>query len=307
MAEPHPGPASKAGSASNAPAKRPRRRFNQGEIRRIGAPKAYQRDPYFLLMEGSWAQFLGFLVGSFLAINMGFGLLYLLDPGGIANMREGSFVDAVAFSVQTMATIGYGFMAPTDTYTNVLVILQSVVGMMLTAAYTGLFFAKLSRPRSSVMFSAPALITRWDGRDVLAFRVANGRGNEVVEANIRVTVLVDAVDAEGREMRRLYDLTLVRDNSPLFTLSWTVMHVLDPLSPLFGVTPENAEEKMLAIICMMTAFDATYGQTTHARHVYMPEDLQFGRRYVDLITMDDQGRMQIDYARLDETVEDVAR
>jgi inward rectifier potassium channel len=282
------------------------RRYGRDDLVRIGAPGTVAGEMYFLLMDGSWPVFLGFLGGTFLFTNLVFGLLYMIDPGGVVNMRPGSLLDAVAFSVQTMATIGYGYMAPTDAWSNALVIIESMFGMIMTASYTGLFFARLSRPRANVVYSEPVLIHVHDGQKVLLFRVANGRGNEVVEATMRVTVLVDTVTAEGTEMRRLIDLKLVRDNSPLFRMSWTVMHVIDAHSPLHGITAETADQKIVAMICMMTAFDATYGQTTHARHIYQPADLRFGERFVDITSVDDQGRMVLDYTKFNHTKKDAA-
>jgi inward rectifier potassium channel len=66
----------------------------------------------------------------YIAGNTLFALGYLLDPGGIAHARAGSFGDAFFFSIQTMATIGYGQMVPHSLYANVLVTIEALVGLL---------------------------------------------------------------------------------------------------------------------------------------------------------------------------------
>ena len=63
----------------------------------------------------------------YLAANVGFALLYLLNPEGIAKARPGVFSDAFFFSIQTMATFGYGVLYPADLYTNLLVTAEGSV------------------------------------------------------------------------------------------------------------------------------------------------------------------------------------
>ncbi|HMV65461.1 MAG TPA: low temperature requirement protein A [Myxococcota bacterium] len=283
------------------PAAPPRRRLSVEDTVRRGVPDALRSDLYFFLMDGGWTRLMGVLVLSFLAINAVFGVLYLLEPGGITNMHAGSFLEAFSFSVQTMATIGYGYMAPTTSYTNVLVVTESVFGICMTALFTGLLFAKASRATSSVLFSEPLLITQRDGKPTLMFRVANGRGNEVVEASMRVCALIESPSSDGPRMRRMYDLDLVRNNSPLFRMSWTVMHPIDERSALFGLTAENVEDRVVGVICVMTAFDATYGSTTHARHMYQPEDFRFDHHFVDMIETLADGRLAIDLSLIHAT------
>ncbi len=269
-------------------------RRDVSEAVRKGTPSELRRDIYFHFMEGSWARFLVRMIAVYLVSNAIFAALYLLEPSGVSQLNEGSFLDAFAFSVQTMSTIGYGGMSPTSTYAHALVVVEAAFGILAVALVTGLMFAKASRPRSSVLFSEPVLITRYDGQRVLMFRAGNARGNEVVEASIMVSVLKDEETAEGHTMRKLHDLKLVRDTSPLFTMSWTVIHIIDEDSPLWDLTPDTLEH-LKAIVATMTAFDATYAQTTHARTTWYPEDLQFDVQFVDVISMLDDGRFMVDY------------
>jgi len=113
----------------------------------LGDRTPWWRDIYHHLLILPWLIFL--LTGGalYLAANVGFALLYLLDPDGIAKARPGVFSDAFFFSIQTMATIGYGVLYPADLYTNLLVTAETLVALIVLALATGLFFARFSRPR----------------------------------------------------------------------------------------------------------------------------------------------------------------
>ncbi len=84
------------------------------EIVKRGAARYDFSDPYHIAIEMSWKEFALAFLGLELGINVVFALLYLARPGCVANMRPGSFSDAFFFSLETLATVGYGTMAPGD-------------------------------------------------------------------------------------------------------------------------------------------------------------------------------------------------
>lgn len=288
---------------ASPPAKREHgaRRWDPSEAVRRGAPSALRRDLYVYFMEGSWWRLFGACAFAYLFGNLVFASLYLLDPGGIANAKPGSFLDAYFFSVQTMATIGYGALSPGSTYADVLVAVEAALSLVSVAVVTGLVFAKLARPRSGVMFSDVLTVEKRMGTPTLMFRVANARGNDVVEATMKVTVLRDEVSPEGHIMRRLHELELERSSQPLFNLSWLVMHRVDASSPIADITPENAHELVRGLVCTLMGHDGTYGTTTYARKLYYPEDIRWNERFVDVISDLPDGRLALDYERFSET------
>lgn len=282
------------------------RRRTAGEAIRRGTPNALRKDVYFYLMEGSWTRFFIVVVIAYLLINVVFAGLFLLDPKCVSNMQSNSFLEAFAFSVQTMSTIGYGGMAPATPYGHALVTIEAFIGLMGVALATGLLFAKVSRPVSSVLFSNVLVVTQRHGRPNLHFRLGNARGNDIAEASIRVSVAKDEVSPEGHRLRRLYDLKMERDTSPMFVLSWSVFHVIDQDSPLHGLSHADLLEQDVSVIVSMMGHDGTYAQSTHARHLYAPEDFRFGEHFVDVISRLDNGRLLVDYTHFHETVPDVA-
>ena len=210
------------------------------------------------------------------------------DAGGA------SFLDAFAFSVQTFTTVGCGGLTPATPYGDLLVTVETFVGIIWVALVTGLVFAKAARPEASVLFSKHCVVSQYQGRSTFMFRLGNARGNSVVEASLTATALVDDVSPEGTKMRRLYDLPLVRTRQPLFALAWTVFHVIDEKSPFYGRTQGDLHEALSGIIITMVGHDETYANTVHARHHYYPEDVRYGHDFVDVTSMRD-GRIVLDF------------
>lgn len=275
------------------------RRF---EIIRKGISHSHWRDPYHLLLTIDWARFIGLTIVSYIAINTLFALLYLAQENSIKNARPGSFFDAFFFSVQTMATIGYGAMYPQTHYANILVSIEALVGLIGVALGTGLAFARFSRPTAKVLFSRVAVITPYNGVPTLIFRVANERRNQIIEAQLGISLLRNEVTTEGEYMRRFYDLQLVRNQTRNFSLTWTVMHPIDQSSPLYGETPESLVETETDITITLIGFDETVAQTVHARHYYLAEEILWNMRFVDIFSRKRDGRRIIDYSRFHDVI-----
>lgn len=262
----------------------------------------YWRDPYHLLIVMPWFWFLGLVASGYILLNSLFALAYLLQPGSVANARPGNFWDAFFFSIQTMATIGYGVMNPQTDYANVLVAIESWVGLLGVAMGTGIAFARFSRPTARVVFSQVAVVTKFDNIPTLMFRVANKRRNQIIEAHIRVALVRDEVNAEGEFIRRVYDMPLVRANNPIFILSWTVMHPLDEYSPLYGATAADLEAAETMLVITLTGIDETVSQTIHARHTYVASEILWHHRFVDILLRKSDGRRYIDYNHFHEVM-----
>jgi inward rectifier potassium channel len=270
------------------------RRF---DVVRKGMSHSHWHDPYHLLLMLDWPQFFGLTAISYIATNALFALLYLAGGDCIKGARPGSFLDTFSFSVQTMATIGYGAMYPQTDYANLLVSIEALVGLLGVAMATGLMFARFSRPTARVLFSRVAVITPHNGLPTLMLRVANERRNQILEAQIGLSLLRDEVTMEGLSIRRFYDLKLLRSQTRTFALSWIVMHVIDEDSPLYGATPESLEEVQTDIVVTLTGIDETVSQTVHARHYYITDEILWNMRFVDIFSKKPDGRRVLDFNR----------
>jgi inward rectifier potassium channel len=271
-------------------------------IVRTGAPNSFVGDLYHFLLITSWLRLLALFVLSYLAANAVFAGLYVLGGDSIEGARPGSFADAFFFSVQTMATIGYGKMVPRTLWAHTLVTVESFVGLMGLALATGMIFAKFSRPTARVLFSRHAVITTRDGVPCLMFRMANQRGNQIVEARIHVVLARNETTLEGESLRRLYDLEMMRAQNALFALSWTAIHPLIEDSPLHRATPESLAADEAEIIVSLTGLDETFSQTVHARHSYVADEIAWGARFVDILSRTPDGRRRVDYTRFHDVI-----
>ncbi|HYL31856.1 MAG TPA: ion channel [Stellaceae bacterium] len=261
-------------------------------------------DIYHSLLTVSWAGFFGLLTAAYALFNVVFALLYLVQGGAIANAKSGSFADAFFFSVQTMATIGYGDMHPATFYANAVVTVEVLLGMTGFALATGLIFARFSRPTARVMFSDVAVVSRYDGVPTLMFRAANQRRNRILEASVNVMLVRNEVTAEGQVMRRFYDLKVARRHNPTFVLTWTVMHPIDETSPLHDASAATLREQEAEIVASIGGLDESFAQTIHARKSYQPEDIRWGWRLTDIIGRTSEGRLTIDYDRFHDAEEE---
>ena len=261
-------------------------------------------DIYHSLLTVSWAGFFGLLTAAYALFNVVFALLYLLQGGAIANAKPGSFADAFFFSVQTMATIGYGDMHPATFYANAVVTVEVLLGMTGFALATGLIFARFSRPTARVMFSDVAVVSRYDGVLTLMFRAANQRRNRILEASVNVMLVRNELTAEGQVMRRFYDLKVARQHNPTFVLTWTVMHPIDETSPLHDASAATLREQEAEIVASISGLDESFAQTIHARKSYQPDDIRWGWRLTDIIGRTSEGRLTIDYDRFHDAEEE---
>jgi inward rectifier potassium channel len=217
--------------------------------------------------------------------------------GGIDGVRPGDFLDAFFFSIQTLGTIGYGQMSPRSVGAEAIVTVESFFGLFNLAIATGLLFARISRPTARVMFSDLAVVTPHDGVPTLMFRAANRRRNRIVEAEVSVNLARDGVTLEGASMRGFETMATVRSRSPVFLLTWQIMHRIDETSPLYGQTTESLIAQRAEIVVILKGLDETFAQTIHARASYTPEEIIWGARLADVFSRAPDGRPVIDYTR----------
>jgi len=270
---------------------------NKLEVTIRGLRRRRWTDLYHQLLTVSWSRFLLIWIAIYLAANLIFATLFWLDRGGLSGARPGSFEDAFFFSVQTLGTIGYGVIAPKSHFANALVAVESFFSFGISALSTGLIFARVSRPTARVMFSRHAVVTLVNGVQTLMFRAANERRNQVLEAEVTVTLARNATTLEGVTYKAFQALELKRARSPFFALSWSVMHVIDETSPLFGQTLETLIADKAEIVVILAGVDETLAQRIHARHSYLPHEIVWDRRLADIITIEDSGRPVVDYGR----------
>jgi inward rectifier potassium channel len=255
-------------------------------------------DSYHWLLTTGRINFGLTILGAYLGANLLFALLYMAC-GGIENARPGSLLDAFFFSVQTMATIGYGRMVPISTAANLLVTIEAGLGLFGIAVAASLLFARFTRASAGIRFSVNAVVTKFDGKPTLMFRLANERSVRINQAHVFLVLARQETTSEGKIYRRLHDLQTLRSFSPVFELSWTVMHVIDETSPLHGSTPEDLIANEAALTVVFTGHHEGFQQQVHDRHTYPNDKILWNHNFADLIERDADGGVTIDFAQFD--------
>ncbi|RPH72080.1 MAG: ATP-sensitive inward rectifier potassium channel 10 [Myxococcaceae bacterium] len=249
---------------------------------------------------------LAVIAGLFLAVNLVFAVLYL-TVGGIAHARPGSFADAFFFSVQTLATIGYGEMHPVSLVANLIVTIEALLGPILTVMGTGLVFARASAVHPRVAFARVAVVTPLEGVPTLMVRVRSEQWSSIAGALVRLTLIRTERDAEGQTLHRMRDLALTRELSPLSAGELTMIHSINASSPLHGATPGSLRASGAELFATVVGIDGPTGQLVQAGHRYTTHDILFGRRFVSRVTELPGPRMRLDLQGFDEVGPDSAR
>lgn len=267
---------------------------------------------YHWLLATSWPQFFTLIVFVYVLSNIIFALGYLAcGEGAITNTQEGSLLDHFFFSVQTMATIGYGRMTPNGVVPNTIVVFEAFFGIVYSALTTGLAFARFTRPTAGVRFSKAAVIGMHNGQSTLKFRVANERYSQIVEAQLRLWLVAETQNSEGDRYRQSIELKIDRPETPVFSVSWTGMHLIDETSPLAGYLEaadlsENGFHDWHLLVTF-TGYHESFANQVYARHIYMPSQIQHDANFVDIVTVLPDGRRIIDLANFEKWTPSIVR
>jgi inward rectifier potassium channel len=273
-------------------------RVGQIEFLKLNAKERDIRDLYHWTLMLSWPQFAALILTLYVAINFIFSLFYYLVRPCIAGAD--SFADAFFFSVETLATVGYGHFYPDSLYGHFVATAEIMVGMFGMAVITGLIFIRFSRPTARLVFSRNLVVGPFDGRPALMMRVANLRHHAMAEAEFRLMFIRNELVKEGEQMRRFYPLALQFDRLITFPVALTIRHIIDEKSPLFGLTPEDLKKCDARVLASIVCIDTVIPAPVQSQQDYMWHDIHFGMRFVEIYTDIDDHSMAVDYGRLDE-------
>jgi inward rectifier potassium channel len=271
-------------------------KLGQTEVTKLGVSGFNWHDAYHLILSLTWPKFFAGAVVVYLLVNLMFACAYFLGNHAINNAH--SFTDCFFFSVETLATVGYGNMSPATFYGHCVATVEIVSGMLSLAVITSLVFARFSKPTARVLFSRDVVITPYNGVPTLMLRVANERRSYILEATASLVLLRDEETADGHSLRRFHDLKLERARSPMFALSWQIMHRIDESSPLSGVTAQEVKDGDMRVAVTLSGVDEIFAAGITARHDYAHENILFDRRFVDIFSEGEHPRhLFVDLAR----------
>ena len=275
--------------------------FGNVEFLKLNSASLTWRDAYHWLLTLSWPRFILFLLGTYLGINALFALLYHMGGGqDISDMRPSSYADAFFFSVETLATVGYGHLYPVTTYGHLVCTAEILVGVFLLAVMTGLIFVRFSRPNAHIDFSKTMAVSLFNGLPTLQIRIANQRKQPVAEAKFRIMLIRNEQTTEGETFRSFHELPLQTQSVILFPATMTLRHFMDEHSPLYGCTPESLERSNARFLASVVGVDTTVHTTVQHQTYYLWSRVRFGERFVEM-TSAEGSRVTVDYSRFHDT------
>jgi inward rectifier potassium channel len=276
------------------------------EFIKLNVTKYDWRDIYNFILTLSWPQFAGLLAGIYVLFNLCFASLYLLGGRCIAGLIPGSYSDAFFFSVETLATVGYGHAYPDTLYGHCIATLEIMVGLFSLAVMTGLIFVRFSRPTARIKFSNVAVVAPFDGFPTLMIRLVNLRHHAMVEAEFRLLLGRNELTKEGEDVRRFYPLRLQFDHLISFPAALTLRHVIDETSPLFRLTAQDLKLDDSRMLASVVCLDPVMQAPVQSQGEYLHEQIAWNRRFAEIYMEDSAGRYTVDFSKFDETV-DVGR
>lgn len=256
-----------------------------------------------------WGRFLLITAAFYLIVNALFAFAYLACGRdaltGLGFSGHSTFFSdyfrAYFFSVETFGTIGYGNIAPVKMSADIVLTVESFIGLLSAALATGLVFARFSRPNAAIVYSKQALIAPYRNITAFMFRCANERSNQLIEVSVRIMYSRVVVRPSGERVREFTSLPLEFDKVTFFALSWTVVHPINELSPLFNCTAEGLAATGAEFLVLLSGNDETFSQTVHSRTSYKANEIVWNARFRSMfIESHEDGATGMDLSRIHE-------
>jgi inward rectifier potassium channel len=283
-------------------------RIGETAALRVGLARYSWRDPYYVVLTVKWPSFFGGVLAFYGLANLLFAIVYYLDPASVVGVPPGDrFLSDFFFSIETLATVGYGKLTPGDLYGHAFSSLEIVFGLILAAIITGLVFARFSRPKARLLFSDVAVIAPYEGRTALMTRLVSERNQAIADATARMMALRETRTPEGHVMRRFTDLSLVRSYSPIVALSWTLIHLIDETSPLWGKSIEELKADDVSIFVSIGGYDEGISARIVDRKTYRADNILDGHAFEDIMSDTPDGTIILDLTRFHNTRRMAAR
>lgn len=236
------------------------------------------------------------IIATYLSLNLAFGSIYMLvgvEHLGNADLHSlGSrWLSAIGMSVQTLTTVGYGSLYPTDVVTWLIAAIEGVFGILGFSLTSAIIFTRFARPTTRLVYSERALIAPFREGWSLQMRLANRRRTMLVEIEARLILVL--ADPEHADRLEYFALPLQFSTISFLALTWTLVHPITPDSALAGMTLADLVARRAEVIVILKGIDEGYMQPVITRHSFRFDEIVWGGRFTRAFSSD-RGRMRLD-------------
>nr|CAD7194324.1 unnamed protein product [Timema douglasi] len=290
----------------------------------------YLKDMVSTIIDMKWRWVLLILNVSFFLTWFLFAILWWLiayvhgdlDPEHLPEFQEAigwipcvtnihNFTSAFMFSMENQHTTGFGTRMPTEECLDAIILMcwQGIVGVTLQAAFVGLIFAKLIRPKqrtNTLLFSRNALICKRHGKLCLLIRVGDLRKSNIIESKIFMQIIHNQITPEGEFLSPIRrEMTIeTPEKGTRFFLLWpeTIVHWIDCNSPLYEISSDDLTKAKFEVIVLLEGTMDSTDQRFQARTSYMPDEILWGHNFQSMMSFnEDKQRYDVDYSLFDAT------
>ena len=240
---------------------------------------------HILLTIPRW-KFLAIILLFYISINIAFACVYLLIGinnlnGMLATTNAEKFEEAFFFSAQTFTTVGYGRINPTGFITSLVASLEALTGLLAFALATGLMYGRFARPRAYIRYSNKALFVPFREGVAVMFRMVPFTRNYLVNVEAKVTSAMRVME-DGVLKTKFFNMALDISKATTLVSNWTIVHIINEESPLFGLNKEDIQTSQLELLVFIQGFDESFSNIVISRSSYTYEDIIYGAKFASM-------------------------
>jgi inward rectifier potassium channel len=244
-------------------------------VQRTGLKGLDNIDIYHWLISATRMKLSIVIIVGYLLINFVFATIYFVigseNFGGLnrsSDLQE--YISLFFFSSQTITTLGYGHMYPISNSASVVAAIESLLGLLSFAIATGILFGRVSRPRAHILYSKNILISPYKDITGLMFRITNKKQYELIECEASLTMTINNRQTGKREF---FNLNLEISRINFLALSWTIVHPIDPSSPIYGKTAKDLKDLDVEFLILIRGINDTFSQNVYSRYSYKADSV----------------------------------
>jgi inward rectifier potassium channel len=264
---------------------------------------AFDFDLFHWLITTSWKHYWLVVFLFYGTVNAIFALIYyLIGQEAISSIpfsdsATDHFMKCFFFSNQTFTTVGYGDMHPIGFISSWVASLEAFLGLMSFALATGTLYGRFSKPKPKLKFSPNAIIAPFGDMTGFQFAIANQHKSNIMD--LEATVNFSWVDKnDGDNIRRFKLLNLELSKIAMFPLSWTINHIIDEDSPMYGMGAQDLLDKEVEAFITLRGFDENYSQTVYIRRSYTSKEFIYGAKFHRAFYVGETGQVVIDLRKI---------